>query len=36
MGDYLRCTDLAHIPQELIDRYDQGFARYDVDARAGS
>ena len=27
MGDYLRCTDLAHIPQEWIDRYDGGFGR---------
>jgi len=27
MGDYLRCTDLAHVPQELIDRHDQGFGR---------
>jgi hypothetical protein len=22
MGDYLRCTDLAHVPDELIRRYD--------------
>ena len=27
MGDYLRCTDLAHVPQDLIDRHDQGFGR---------
>jgi len=24
MGDYLRCTDLAHLPAELIDRYEAG------------
>jgi hypothetical protein len=27
MGDYLRCTDLAHLPEEWIERYDQGFGR---------
>jgi hypothetical protein len=24
MGDYLRCTDLRHLPPELIERYDAG------------
>ena len=24
MGDYLRCTDLAHLPVELINRYEAG------------
>ncbi len=24
MGDYMRCTDLAHFPTELIDRYEAG------------
>lgn len=27
MGDYLRCSDLAHVPAELIERHDQGFGR---------
>ena len=27
MGDYLRCSDLAHVPSELIERHDQGFGR---------
>jgi hypothetical protein len=27
MGDYLRCTDLAHLPDEWIERYDQGYGR---------
>jgi hypothetical protein len=36
MGDYLRISDLAHVPQHWIDRYEQGFGRYDVDALAGS
>ncbi|TMA25742.1 MAG: hypothetical protein E6J87_22570 [Deltaproteobacteria bacterium] len=31
MGDYLRCSDLSHIPQELIDRYDRGFGRVVAD-----
>jgi len=24
MGDYLRCTDLTHIPAELIEKYEAG------------
>jgi hypothetical protein len=27
MGDYLRCSDLAHVPQDLIERHDLGFGR---------
>jgi hypothetical protein len=27
MADYLRCSDLAHVPQTWIDRHDQGFGR---------
>ncbi len=27
MGDYLRCTDLAHVPEEWIERYEEGFGR---------
>jgi hypothetical protein len=27
MGDYLRCSDLAHVPDEWIERYDDGFGR---------
>jgi hypothetical protein len=27
MGDYLRCTDLAHVPAELIERYDRAERR---------
>jgi hypothetical protein len=27
MGDYLRCTDLAHVPAELIQRYDRAERR---------
>jgi len=26
MGDYLRCSDLTHLPPELIDRYEAGNA----------
>jgi hypothetical protein len=26
MGDYLRCTDLRHIPPGLIEEYDAGNA----------
>jgi len=31
MGDYLRCIDLAHVPQEWTERYDRGFGRVDAD-----
>lgn len=31
MGDYLRCSDLAHIPDELVQRYDEGFGRVVTD-----
>jgi hypothetical protein len=24
MGDYLRCTDLEHVPEKFIARYDAG------------
>jgi hypothetical protein len=27
MGDYLRCSDLSHVPQQWIDRHEQGFGR---------
>jgi hypothetical protein len=27
MNDYLRCSDLAHVPAEWIERHDQGFGR---------
>ena len=27
MGDYLRCSDLAHVPQEWIERHEKGFGR---------
>ena len=27
MGDYLRCSDLAHVPQEWIARHEQGYGR---------
>lgn len=27
MGDYLRCSDLSHLPDEWIARYDDGFGR---------
>jgi hypothetical protein len=27
MGDYLRCSDLAHVPAGWIHRYDEGFGR---------
>jgi hypothetical protein len=30
MGDYLRATDLAHLPDDWIQRYDDGFGRQAV------
>jgi len=27
MGDYLRLSDLEHLPKETVERYEQGFGR---------
>jgi hypothetical protein len=36
MEDYLRCSDLSHLPSDLVDLHDQGFGREIVSANPES
>jgi hypothetical protein len=33
LGDFLRCSDLAHLPEPLIEAHDRGFGRASGEAR---